>query len=110
MSHHYEEVFAECAMELEAVAPSTPEGAASIDFGGIASGWSLVQKLLADLKAKDFIAVAADVRDLLNLFLGSGNGGELVFHDVAAHSPASNQFMKVVGSVLLKLLPLLLGA
>lgn len=109
LTEHDEGVFADCLQDLEALGPHSPEGAASLDIGAIFGAWPLVQKLIAALKAKDFVAIAVNVRDLLNLFLGSDSNGEIVFHQAATISSAHGQFLKVIGGVLLKLLPLVLG-
>lgn len=112
MSHHhthFDHVFEACAQELESLGPNTPDGAASLGIGSLLGAWPLVQKLITALKAKDFTAIATSVRDLLNLFLGSDNGGDLVFNQAVAGDPANGQFLKIIGGVLIKLLPLILG-
>lgn len=100
--------FVALADELETALP--PEGA-ELDAAKQGATGGIIAKvleLIAALRAQDIKAIAVAVRDLLNILLGEvGNGGGISFQQQAA--AARFDWSKLIG-VLLKLLPLLLGA
>ena len=98
------ELFAECAVELEAILPTLdPAAGSAAPFGGIIGK---AFELLNALKSGDITAVMIAVRDILNIILGDESTEKIEFQAQAAHGLFDRA--KLIG-LLLKILPILLG-
>ena len=101
-------VLDQCAADLESLGADAPAGAeAALGIGTVAKLWPLVQKLILDSKAKNYVAVFKDIVDILNILADKSADGELNFQ--AAHALGGGFFTKKLGEIIVKLLPVILG-
>lgn len=98
-------IFKDCATELEGILPKLDPAAGSASpFGGIIGK---AFELFNALKSGDITAIMVAVRDILNILLGDESTEKIEFQAQSAQGLFDRA--KLI-AVLIKLLPILLGA